>query len=93
MKIGGSHVWTFFEMPKTTQIKKRRHTIQVTPEPAPIPQSEPRTQAIWCHCRRCSIDDMVQCDNDDCPIQWYHMACVNMTMANVPNVWFCRRCR
>ena len=33
----------------------------------------------WCYCR-CSaaLGDMIGCDNDSCPIMWFHMHCLNI---------------
>jgi hypothetical protein len=33
---------------------------------------------------------MVACDNDDCPREWFHLACVNMDKApNIRTKWYC----
>ena len=36
---------------------------------------------------------MIGCDNDDCPIQWYHGRCVNIHQA-LPEgtAWYCALC-
>ena len=37
---------------------------------------------------------MIGCDNEDCPIQWFHLSCVQMTMEEVPEgEWFCPECQ
>lgn len=46
----------------------------------------------YCICN--GIDDgrpMIQCDNDDCEIKWFHFECMNLE--SVPNeLWYCINC-
>ncbi|EGD73353.1 hypothetical protein PTSG_05065 [Salpingoeca rosetta] len=37
--------------------------------------------------------DMVACDNDDCPGEWFHYQCVGLTAAPTSKKWFCPECR
>merc|ERR1719264_1746708 len=37
--------------------------------------NEPR----YCICNQVSYGDMVACDNDDCPYEWFHYPCVGIT--------------
>ncbi|KAF2651955.1 hypothetical protein K491DRAFT_557085, partial [Lophiostoma macrostomum CBS 122681] len=47
---------------------------------------EPR----YCFCNKESYGDMIACDNDSCPRQWFHSACVNMNHApRARSKWFC----
>jgi inhibitor of growth protein 3 len=46
----------------------------------------------YCTCRSVSYGDMIACDNDDCPYEWFHWACVGMTKEPVGK-WFCPECR
>ncbi|GLV40072.1 hypothetical protein CBL_02957 [Carabus blaptoides fortunei] len=42
------------------------------------------TEELWCMCKK--PDDgspMMQCENDDCPIKWFHLQCLNMQ--DIPN--------
>lgn len=35
---------------------------------------------------------MVQCDNELCPVEWFHFRCVNLK--KIPKgEWFCPKCR
>jgi inhibitor of growth protein 3 len=46
----------------------------------------------YCSCQNVSFGDMVACDNDDCPYEWFHWSCVGLKGA--PNgTWFCPKCR
>jgi hypothetical protein len=49
-------------------------------------------EPVYCICRRGAFGDMVACDNDDCPTEWFHYTCVGLT--KVPkNTWLCPQCR
>lgn len=54
----------------------------------PSDPSEP----TYCLCDQISYGEMICCDNDLCPIEWFHFSCVSLT--NKPKgKWFCPRCR
>ncbi|KAF2652679.1 hypothetical protein K491DRAFT_604423 [Lophiostoma macrostomum CBS 122681] len=47
-------------------------------------------EARYCYCNEVSYGDMIACDNDSCPREWFHLACVNMKQApNARTKWFC----
>ncbi|CAO2655845.1 Nn.00g046480.m01.CDS01 [Neocucurbitaria sp. VM-36] len=47
---------------------------------------EPR----YCYCNEVSYGNMIACDNDDCPREWFHLACVHLEKAPVGRTkWFC----
>ena len=47
---------------------------------------------VYCTCRTVSHGDMVACDNDSCPYEWFHWKCVGLTREPV-GTWFCEECR
>lgn len=48
----------------------------------------------YCYCNRISFGEMIACDNDDCPIEWFHFSCVGLTPENRPKgQWFCPDCK
>ena len=49
--------------------------------------NEPR----YCLCNQVSYGEMVGCDNDKCPIEWFHYGCVGLTEAP-KGKWFCPQC-
>ncbi|XP_006820600.1 inhibitor of growth protein 3-like [Saccoglossus kowalevskii] len=49
--------------------------------------NEPR----YCICNQVSYGEMVGCDNDDCPIEWFHYGCVGLTEAP-KGKWYCPQC-
>ncbi|KAG1169223.1 hypothetical protein G6F70_001806 [Rhizopus microsporus] len=46
----------------------------VVPADLPIDPNEP----LYCYCQQVSFGDMVACDNSDCEIEWFHVACVDL---------------
>ncbi|XP_062539761.1 inhibitor of growth protein 3 isoform X2 [Armigeres subalbatus] len=49
--------------------------------------NEPR----YCICNQVSYGDMVACDNEDCPFEWFHYPCVNIT-STPKGKWYCPQC-
>ncbi|KAI9263386.1 hypothetical protein BDA99DRAFT_438287, partial [Phascolomyces articulosus] len=49
-------------------------------------------EEVWCMCREPAHGRMILCDNDDCPIQWYHFSCVGLTKASKGD-WYCKECQ
>lgn len=48
----------------------------------------------YCFCNQRSYGEMVACENDKCPYQWFHTGCLNMK--KVPDEdedWYCPTCR
>lgn len=46
----------------------------------------------YCTCQKVSYGDMVACDNDECPYEWFHWACVGVK-EEPKGAWFCEECR
>ncbi|XP_050414546.1 inhibitor of growth protein 3 [Patella vulgata] len=78
----------------------------VIPEPTPpVPPVEDTTAELqvvdtwqsdpneprYCLCNEVSYGDMVGCDNEDCPIEWFHYGCVGLFQAP-KGKWFCPQC-
>ncbi|KAI7907640.1 uncharacterized protein BX663DRAFT_491540 [Cokeromyces recurvatus] len=59
----------------------------VVPADMPIDPNEP----LYCYCQQVSYGEMVACDNTDCEIEWFHLACVDLK--TVPKgKWYCNNC-
>lgn len=59
----------------------------VVPADLPIDPNEP----LYCYCQQVSYGEMVACDNTDCEIEWFHLACVDLK--TVPKgKWYCKDC-
>uniref|UniRef100_A0A182Q1X6 Inhibitor of growth protein n=1 Tax=Anopheles farauti TaxID=69004 RepID=A0A182Q1X6_9DIPT len=49
--------------------------------------NEPR----YCLCNQVSYGDMVACDNEGCPFEWFHYPCVNIS-SSPKGKWYCPQC-
>ncbi|KAI9145425.1 inhibitor of growth proteins N-terminal histone-binding-domain-containing protein [Paraphysoderma sedebokerense] len=47
--------------------------------------------ALYCLCRQVSYGDMVACDAEDCPYEWFHYECVGLSV-QPEGQWFCPEC-
>ncbi|XP_028810713.1 inhibitor of growth protein 3 [Denticeps clupeoides] len=65
-----------------------------------LPEAESNSQVDWtydpnepryCICNQVSYGEMVGCDNQDCPIEWFHYGCVGLTEAP-KGKWYCPQC-
>ncbi|KAJ8320442.1 hypothetical protein KUTeg_002461 [Tegillarca granosa] len=54
----------------------------------PVDPNEP----TYCLCHQVSYGEMIGCDNQDCPIEWFHFACVGLT-TKPKGKWYCPRCQ
>ncbi|RZF41047.1 hypothetical protein LSTR_LSTR002679 [Laodelphax striatellus] len=53
----------------------------------PVDPNEP----TYCLCHQVSYGEMIGCDNPDCPIEWFHFACVGLS-TKPKGKWFCPKC-
>jgi inhibitor-of-growth protein 1 len=49
-------------------------------------------EPTYCLCDQVSYGEMIGCDNDLCPIEWFHFNCVQLT-GKPKGKWFCPKCR
>lgn len=49
-------------------------------------------EPTYCLCDQISYGEMIGCDNDLCPIEWFHFNCVQLT-GKPKGKWFCPKCR
>eukprot|EP00835_Amoeboradix_gromovi_P006749 NODE_869_length_3566_cov_0.357658.p2 type:complete len:174 gc:universal NODE_869_length_3566_cov_0.357658:2423-2944(+) len=45
----------------------------------PIPPVPVDNEQIYCYCQQPAFGEMVGCDADHCPIEWFHLPCCNLT--------------
>lgn len=57
-----------------------------------VEDEEGEDTTIYCICQKVSFGDMVGCDNDNCPFQWFHYKCVGVT-EEPSGEWLCPQCR
>uniref|UniRef100_A0A1A7YEJ3 Inhibitor of growth protein n=1 Tax=Iconisemion striatum TaxID=60296 RepID=A0A1A7YEJ3_9TELE len=77
---------------KTSSKKKKRSKgkseREVSPPDLPIDPDEP----TYCLCEQVSYGEMIGCDNDECPIEWFHFSCVGLNH-KPKGKWYCPKCR
>ncbi|XP_039289458.1 inhibitor of growth protein 1 [Nilaparvata lugens] len=73
---------------KTKQTVQQREETPPREDEIPIDPDEP----TYCLCDQISYGEMILCDNDLCPIEWFHFSCV--ALATKPKgKWYCPKCR
>ncbi|XP_002154790.1 inhibitor of growth protein 1 isoform X1 [Hydra vulgaris] len=72
---------------KLSKSKKKKKEKEHSSEDMVVDPDEP----TYCLCNSISYGDMIGCDNDDCPIEWFHFGCVNLTH-KPKGKWFCPSC-
>lgn len=55
-------------------------------------ESDSEVQPTYCICEKISYGNMICCDNDLCPIEWFHFGCVSLSR-KPKGKWYCPRCR
>lgn len=59
-------------------------------DPDPDDPDEPK----YCYCLRGSYGDMVGCDNNNCPREWFHLGCTELKrMPTEEESWYCEFCK
>ena len=48
--------------------------------------------SIYCLCQQVSSGKMVACENQDCPLAWFHFGCVGL-QSKPRGKWYCPRCK
>ena len=57
---------------------------------AEVESDEDEDEPLYCYCNQVSYGNMIACDNDDCPREWFHLPCVKLEKAPVGRTkWFC----
>lgn len=70
------------------RVNDREKERSASPQEIPIDPDEP----TYCLCDQVSFGEMIGCDNDLCPIEWFHFSCVQLT-TKPKGKWYCPRCR
>ena len=53
----------------------------------PVDPNEP----TYCLCHQVSYGEMIGCDNQDCPIEWFHFGCMDLH-TKPKGKWYCPKC-
>lgn len=46
----------------------------------------------YCICQKVSFGDMIACDNEQCPYEWFHWNCVGLKSEPTGGNWYCPVC-
>jgi inhibitor of growth protein 3 len=49
-------------------------------------------EQIYCFCRQVSYGEMIGCDGENCPTEWFHLECVGLK-ESPKGLWFCPDCQ
>ncbi|CAD0109385.1 unnamed protein product [Aureobasidium uvarum] len=59
-----------------------------------VDEAEDPDEPKYCYCGQGSFGEMIACDNDDCPMEWFHLGCTGLRAVPGDNVkWFCDVCK
>ncbi|KAK7574472.1 hypothetical protein V9T40_011663 [Parthenolecanium corni] len=89
-KINKTAISVISSKPSTSAGESTLSTVLTTSTDAidmPVDPNEP----TYCLCNQVSYGEMIGCDNPDCPIEWFHFACVKLT-TKPKGKWFCPKC-
>uniref|UniRef100_A0A146KMZ2 Inhibitor of growth protein n=1 Tax=Lygus hesperus TaxID=30085 RepID=A0A146KMZ2_LYGHE len=76
----------------TTKKKKRKSRQREETPPREEEIQHDIDEPTYCLCDQISYGEMILCDNDLCPIEWFHFVCVSLT-TKPKGKWFCPKCR
>ena len=86
LSTGREDVHFYAESREDTAVEQKSRNAEVSREQrkSPLP---------YCFCGRPDTEEMVACDGDKCPMEWFHFSCVELTQKTVPRgKWFCEEC-
>lgn len=68
---------------------KRNETKELTDQL--LRREEQQKEDVYCYCRQVSYGQMIGCDGEDCPREWFHLDCIGLKEPP-KGQWFCREC-
>lgn len=57
-----------------------------------VDEDEGSDDKKYCLCQKVSFGDMIACDNEECPYEWFHWTCVGLKSEPVGGTWYCPVC-
>ena len=77
------------------EIKKTKHLNDDDDDSSEYkPDTEDEDTREYCFCHTLSYGEMVGCENDQCPYEWFHLECVGLREPPSESVvWYCPECR
>lgn len=58
-----------------------------------VEEDEDGDEERYCYCQTGSYGEMVACDNDDCPREWFHLECIGLKSVPKSAKWYCDDCK
>ncbi|TBU62548.1 hypothetical protein BD310DRAFT_918645 [Dichomitus squalens] len=55
------------------------------------PDGDAEDNKTYCFCESVSYGEMIACDDEDCEREWFHIACVGLTVLPA-GTWYCSKC-
>lgn len=77
---------------KSRQGTQQNQHREDTPPPPEDDLAIDPDEPTYCLCDQISYGEMILCDNDLCPIEWFHFSCVSLS-TKPKGKWFCPKCR
>lgn len=77
---------------KSRQGNQQNQHREDTPPPPEDDLAIDPDEPTYCLCDQISYGEMILCDNDLCPIEWFHFSCVSLS-TKPKGKWFCPKCR
>ncbi len=70
---------------------RMKHARDDDSDPMDLDDDDAGDDKKYCLCQNVSFGDMVACDNDSCPYEWFHWSCVGLK-SEPTGKWFCPVC-
>ncbi|XP_064796863.1 inhibitor of growth protein 2-like [Oncorhynchus masou masou] len=77
---------------RSKSAKKKKRKAKQERGASPVEFTFDPNEPTYCLCEQVSYGEMIGCDNDACPIEWFHFSCVGLTY-KPKGKWFCPKCR
>ena len=70
--------------------KRKKNNLSEYSEDVQNSQNEEK-QKKYCNCNTISYGKMIECDNPNCKLQWFHLSCVGIKEGEEPVTWYCSK--
>ncbi|KAK0131675.1 Inhibitor of growth protein 2 [Merluccius polli] len=77
---------------KSKSAKKKKRKAKQERDASPVDFAIDPNEPTYCLCEQVSYGEMIGCDNEQCPIEWFHFSCVGLTY-KPKGKWYCPKCR
>ncbi|KAF2642542.1 hypothetical protein P280DRAFT_467880 [Massarina eburnea CBS 473.64] len=75
-----------------SNVQSRASSVAPEQEGQDAESEEDGDEPLYCYCNQVSFGQMIACDYDSCPREWFHLPCVNLERApSGRSKWFCSK--